>query len=187
MNNLKDPIYFDESLPDLVVPRMETRIKEVYPYGRKPENILDIGCAAMAVEKYLRTLPYETLVSINSVSGYALNYFIAANGSSHFIDLNIAAYNVLQAAVASGADTVLLLHNHPTGEAKPSQGDLNSLFILRQLCHCTDIEVMDLQIIGLDEEMFSCRKHYPQYLEVIDAKKWEQILPPEIKGLNTNE
>lgn len=72
----------------------------------------------------------------------------------HMIALGLAdaclvhAREIFRAAIQSGASAVLLVHNHPSGDATPSTEDLR---ITRQLIEAgkiVDIKILDHVIIG---------------------------------------
>jgi DNA repair protein RadC len=58
-------------------------------------------------------------------------------------------YRVLiEQALANRADKILLMHNHPSGDPRPSRSDLASTAALISLCRPLDIEVVDHLIVG---------------------------------------
>lgn len=61
---------------------------------------------------------------------------------------------VAKVAVDMLADGVILVHNHPSGSAKPSAADINQTKDVRCGLKCLDIELID-HIIIADGEFFS--------------------------------
>lgn len=61
---------------------------------------------------------------------------------------------VAKVAVDMVADGVILVHNHPSGNAKPSTADINQTKDVRCGLKCLDIELIDHVIIA-DGEFFS--------------------------------
>ncbi|MGD2249798.1 MAG: DNA repair protein RadC [Candidatus Methanofastidiosia archaeon] len=61
--------------------------------------------------------------------------------------------DVFRPAVAAGAKSIIIVHNHPSGDPEPSKAD----FVLtRELCMCSkivDIEISDHIIIGLSDHV----------------------------------
>lgn len=55
---------------------------------------------------------------------------------------------VFRAAVIAGAHSVLLMHNHPSGEPEPSGGDLITTGILRRAAVILGIPLLDHVIVG---------------------------------------
>ena len=65
----------------------------------------------------------------------------------------VHAREVFRPAIACGASTVVLLHNHPTGDTSPSPADLKVTRDLVQSGKILDIKVMD-HIVMNDGELF---------------------------------
>lgn len=168
-------LFLDASIPDYILPRMEIRLKKEYLF-ETCESRLDVALACITVAEYLETLGNERIVSINCTGGCALNYCVAGEGSDKSVDLNASASNILKAALLSGAESVVLLHNHPQGLARPSQSDLNGLCYMAHLFDIADIRIIDMYVVGLNAPMFSCKEHYPEYLQV-NQENHDKFLP----------
>ena len=61
---------------------------------------------------------------------------------------------IAKVAVDMIADGVILVHNHPSGNAKPSTADINQTKDVRNGLKCLDIELID-HIIIADNEYYS--------------------------------
>lgn len=75
-------------------------------------------------------------------------------------DLNSSIVNPRECfikAVRKSAKSVIFVHNHPSGNTKPSQSDIEITSRLREAGRILDIEMLDHIIIGLDE-YYSFRK-----------------------------
>jgi len=72
---------------------------------------------------------------------------------------HVAVYprEVLGAAIAAGAHAVVIVHNHPSGEARPSQGDIAMTAQLCLAARPLGIRIADHIIIGRSEA-FSFRR-----------------------------
>ncbi len=57
---------------------------------------------------------------------------------------------VLKQALRHNANAIILAHNHPSGDSKPSQSDINITHTLRDALSLVDIKVLDHLIIGND-------------------------------------
>ena len=55
---------------------------------------------------------------------------------------------VLKSAVLSNAASIILAHNHPSGELKPSKEDLAVTERIKQACQIMDIKLLDHIIFG---------------------------------------
>lgn len=65
---------------------------------------------------------------------------------------------VLKAAFLSNAATILLFHNHPSGNLKPSKEDIALTGRMQKLCMLAGIPVIDHVILGNDQSYFSFRE-----------------------------
>lgn len=57
-------------------------------------------------------------------------------------------------ALKTGATSLILAHNHPSGNLKPSEADINITSKLKNAGNCLEIPVLDHVIIG-DEKYYS--------------------------------
>ena len=55
---------------------------------------------------------------------------------------------IVRAAILVGAETLIFIHNHPSGDPEPSQGDKDITKKLIKACQIFDLEVLDHIIIG---------------------------------------
>ena len=58
---------------------------------------------------------------------------------------------VFQAAVSQAAASVIMAHNHPSGEVSPSQDDIDLTRRLVRAGEIMGIDVLDHLIIGVDD------------------------------------
>lgn len=62
--------------------------------------------------------------------------------------------NIMQAALMANAASIILCHNHPSGNLKPSQADLNLTRKIKEAASLFDISVLDHLILS-DESYLS--------------------------------
>ena len=55
---------------------------------------------------------------------------------------------IVRTAVLTGAERLIFIHNHPSGDPEPSQGDRDVTKRLVEACKVFDLEVFDHIIIG---------------------------------------
>ena len=55
---------------------------------------------------------------------------------------------IVRTAVLVGAETLIFIHNHPSGDPEPSQGDIDATKKLIEACRIFDLEVLDHIIVG---------------------------------------
>lgn len=58
------------------------------------------------------------------------------------------AREIFKVAMLSNSQSIILGHNHPSGDLTPSQSDLNNTKRIVQIGHLMDIEVLDHIIVG---------------------------------------
>lgn len=110
----------------------------------------------------MRGLDRETVFIINMDNKMrAINYTAVSQGGINFSMVPVA--NCFKAALLSAnAACVALLHNHPSGDATPSQEDFDVTKRMVQAGKLLDIPVIDHIIIGAYHgEQFSFRENYP--------------------------
>lgn len=56
--------------------------------------------------------------------------------------------DILQAAIAESAAGIILVHNHPSGDPKPSRDDLTVTRRIKEACELMQIRLLDHVIIG---------------------------------------
>ncbi len=55
---------------------------------------------------------------------------------------------IVRTAILVGAETLIFIHNHPSGDPEPSQGDIDGTKKLVKACRIFDLEVLDHIIVG---------------------------------------
>ncbi len=62
--------------------------------------------------------------------------------------------DIIKEATLNSASSVILVHNHPSGEPEPSQEDLDITNRISKSCELVGVKVLDHVIIGKNEEDF---------------------------------
>lgn len=68
----------------------------------------------------------------------------------------ISAAAILRQAIALGARQILLVHNHPSGDARPSAADRQAMAELQRRAETVEVELLDHLIVGRTD-IFSLR------------------------------
>ncbi len=63
----------------------------------------------------------------------------------------VSPRELVKAAVNEGAASVVLVHNHPSGDSRPSDADRRVTLRLKQACEVVGVAVLDHLIVGQDE------------------------------------
>lgn len=102
---------------------------------------------AMLLMKFLEKADREVLLSINLSTAHGINgiHIVSIGDLYHSI---AHPREVFKAAILANAFRIVLAHNHPSGEIKPSAEDIK---MTRKLIECgklLEIEVLDHIIVG---------------------------------------
>lgn len=65
---------------------------------------------------------------------------------------------VFKVAILSNSASIIVYHNHPSGDVKPSKEDINVTERLKESGKILGIELIDHLIIGLNEEYYSFKE-----------------------------
>ena len=107
------------------------------------------------------------LTASDKVKDYLRLYFSRQSHESFvvlFLDRGTLSHTsvypreVVKAALACNAASVIFAHNHPSGTVKPSQADKTLTHLLRQALGLVDIRVLD-HVIVAGNETFSFAEH----------------------------
>jgi DNA repair protein RadC len=111
------------------------------PYVRAPSDVYMLVGAEMAVmaQEELRVLLVSTR---NQLLGSAQVYRGSVSSAQ------IRPGEVLREAVRQNAPSVILVHNHPSGDPSPSPDDVNMTRAVVEAGKLLDIEVLDHVVIG---------------------------------------
>lgn len=102
--------------------------------------------------KELRT---ETLISFFLDSG--MNYIVdETDMSGTFGSIDVSIRKILRVAVSIGSSNIVLSHNHPSGNPRPSKSDMVFTTLLNRACNTLGINIVD-HIIVSGTKLFSMR------------------------------
>jgi DNA repair protein RadC len=66
--------------------------------------------------------------------------------------------DMLRVAIVDGAMAFVVLHNHPSGNCKPSKADIELTKAIQKAAQCVDILLLDHIVMG-SGEYFSFKEH----------------------------
>jgi DNA repair protein RadC len=122
--------------------RLSVQSPETRPVVSSPAD------AAALVQYEMAALPQEHLKAIlvdtrNRVIGDVIELY---KGSINFTSVRIA--EIFKPAIQRNAASIILVHNHPSGDPTPSPDDLALTKGVREAGKLLDIELLDHLIIG---------------------------------------
>ncbi len=131
-------------------------VKEgIFPYSSEASNAKDAaGIARIFIGNFDRECMISLMLNVkNRVN--ALHTISIGSLSSSVVH----GREVFKAAILANASGIILAHNHPSGELKPSQEDILLTKRLAQAGDILGITVLDHVIVGSGEDYFSFRDH----------------------------
>ena len=108
---------------------------------------LDSSEKVYQVFKFLLKETKEHFIVVNLTNQHTIiNYETVAIETVNAVSLRPA--EVLRSAILINSPAVMLVHNHPSGNPKPSQADIHFTETIKQAAKHFDIEVLDHVVIG---------------------------------------
>ena len=135
-------------MPTIREIEVKYRFKKVDCHVRNKliKGTADVG----AIFDYLKHETKEHFIVANLTKQHRINSFeVVAIGRVDSVGLRTA--EVLRAAIITNMPTILLVHNHPSGNSKPSKADYRITEKIVNAAKQFDIEVLDHVVIGKDE------------------------------------
>jgi len=63
---------------------------------------------------------------------------------------------ILQTTLLTNSRSIILIHNHPSGDPSPSNEDIEAKILLASACKLFNLQLLDFIIIGDNGRYFSC-------------------------------
>lgn len=143
MNNFKIPI-------------VRTKLIKEYDIIFDNDKIFGIEGAEKIFEKLIggATLERVAIVCLNS-NNRVINAAITNIGNDKKVD--IACSELFRIAILSNSSYIIICHNHPSGELKPSSYDIEMTKKIGYVGSILGIKLIDSLIIGNDNKCLSIR------------------------------
>ncbi len=126
-----------------------TQVKEA-PALNSPQQVLAY-CKASLSNRRVECLEVLCL----SIRGTLISTQILATGSLGTV--MVSPRQVVECAIKANAKSVILVHNHPSGDARPSQEDIALTHTIIHAASYFDLKIADHIIIGKGGNYFSFR------------------------------
>lgn len=124
--------------------RVSSYCKEEHPFISSTEDVVTLMAPYML---YLKQEEFRVLLLDSK--NRMISYHRISLGSLNTTVVH--PRDVFRPAIGAGAASIILVHNHPSGDPQPSEQDI---LLTRELCMCgkiVGIEIMDHIIIGVSE------------------------------------
>ncbi len=127
-------------------------------YLKNPEEVAKMFLSEFQNQKreIAKAVLLDNALKIIKVEDIAL-------GGSNFVDIGIK--NILQVAMKAEASKVILVHNHPSGKVKPSEGDIKFTDKLYNALAVFEIDLCDTVIIGNNMQYTSVYQYIKEKAE----------------------
>ena len=125
----------------------------VYTFREVDDDILNVTLDSpekvYQVFKHLKHETKERFIVVNLNSQHQIiNYEVIAIGTVNQISLRPA--EVLRTAILINAPAIILIHNHSSGDPKPSPQDFHFTEQIKQAAKMFSIDVLDHVVIGYE-------------------------------------
>lgn len=124
--------------------RISRPIEQIKTKIRNPKDIADLLMDELKVEKR----EIVKVIIMNSQNVILKIQTIAQGGTS---SAQVDSKDVLAEAVKIGAPKVILVHNHPSGESKPSRADIEFTQKIEKAAEILGIQLLDHIVIGYNQ------------------------------------
>ena len=149
-------------------------------YSKEPMNNPDAAIRVM--NEFLSQMDRELFCIVNLQADLTpINMNIVSVGS-----LNEALINpreIFKSAILSNAHSMMLIHNHPSGNLTPSREDIMTTDKMIKAYRLLDIQVLDHIIIGPDRQFYSMRARdtfdlpSSDYCAVLNDLRFDDLKP----------
>ena len=149
-------------------------------YSKEPMNNPDAAIRVM--NEFLSQMDRELFCIVNLQADLTpINMNIVSVGS-----LNEALINpreIFKSAILSNAHSMMLIHNHPSGNLTPSREDIMTTDKMIKAYRLLDIQVLEHIIIGPDRQFYSMRARdtfdlpSSDYCAVLNDLRFDDLKP----------
>ena len=119
--------------------------------------------------RWLAEFPQETLLAVNLDARNCIRHFapVAVGGRHGFA---IGAVEVLRPAFLTNSSGLILIHNHPEGNPRPSQRDIAFTRQMRRACQTMRLVLHEHLVIGYGGTFCRiCRQMDAGEMEILEA------------------
>ncbi len=102
------------------------------------------------------------VVTLDSAS-HIIGEHVVAKGLVN--EVNIHPREILRHAILDNAVSIIIAHNHPSGNSEPSEGDIGMTRVMNAACKIMKIPCIDHIVIGRSG-FASIRRMHPEHFEI---------------------
>ena len=125
-----------------------------YNYNsKKIKSAIDIVKYINGIEQLDKATEENIILICLDSKNKILSYTEIAKGGVNFC--NVDFKTIFKTVFLSNASKIILIHNHPSGNAEPSRDDINITRRLLDMAKLMDVQLLDHIVIG-DDDFVSC-------------------------------
>ena len=132
------------------------------PATEPPQTIRETKDLIATFMKYYNGLDREMVVAavLDDVNRLLGIYEVSRGGIS---ESEVSSTNVFRPVILMGGSKVLLVHNHPSGDIRPSDGDLRMAKSLFMLASLMDLEMADNIVLNAETGVYDSIHAHPEF------------------------
>ena len=132
------------------------------PSTEPPRVINKTGDLVDTFKEYYEGFDREMVIAVvlDDVNRMLGIYEVSRGGVS---ESEVASTNVFRPVILMGGSKVLLVHNHPSGDIRPSDGDLRMAKSLFMLASLLDLEVSDNIVLNAESGEYESIHAHPEF------------------------
>ena len=125
-----------------------------YNYNsKKIKSAIDIVKYVNGIEQLDKATEENIILICLDSKNKILSYTEIAKGGVNFC--NVDFKTIFKTVFLCNASKIILIHNHPSGNAEPSRDDINITRRLLDMAKLMDVQLLDHIVIG-DDDFVSC-------------------------------
>lgn len=127
-----------------------------------PEQMNSPWNAVNVMREAMRYMDREMLCVVNlDAKLHPINYNVVSLGGTDQVAFPVN--NIFKSSILSNAHSIMMLHNHPSGDVSPSQEDYSATHYVSEAGKLLNIPLVDHIIVGADRgDLYSFREHESQ-------------------------
>lgn len=138
------------------IPVVRTKLEKQYDISIYKEKVFGIDGAQQIFYELIGNSAIEMFAVVCLASNnYVINASIINMGNSKKVDICMS--ELFRVALLSNADSIIICHNHPSGDLRPSSYDIEITKKIGSISSILGIKLIDSLILGDNGECFSIR------------------------------
>lgn len=148
----------ESCVPWVKVERDPVRFAKCMAIAKKVGRVDDAKRIFEITVPYLEKQDQEVILVLTLDAQLALRGVTeVARGARDRVSVSVP--DIMRPAIIEGATAIALVHNHPSTQVQPSQGDIETTAAVKKACEAVKILLVDHVIVGGSDKYFSFHEH----------------------------